>query len=77
MSNTIIEARDVSFRYDGAAEDAVSHVSLTVARGEFVAVLGRNGSGKSTFAKLLNALLLPTGGKLTVNGLQPASEDDC
>ena len=77
MSNTIIEARDVSFRYDGAAEDAVSHVSLTVSRGEFVAVLGRNGSGKSTFAKLLNALLLPTGGKLTVDGLQPASEDDC
>ena len=77
MNNVIIEARDVSFRYESAAEDAVSHVSLTIYEGEFVAILGRNGSGKSTFAKLLNALLLPTGGKLTVNGLQPASEDDC
>ena len=77
MSNAIIEARDVSFRYESAVRDAVSHVTLSVQPGEFLAVLGRNGSGKSTFAKLLNALLLPTGGKLTVNGLQPASEDEC
>ena len=77
MSDAIIEARDVSFRYDGATQDAVSHVTLSVAAGEFVAVLGRNGSGKSTFARLLNAMLMPTGGSLTVDGIQARSEDDC
>ena len=77
MTNTIIEARDVSYKYESAAVNAVDHVSMSISEGEFVAILGRNGSGKSTFAKLLNALLLPTGGKLTVNGLQPANEDDC
>ena len=77
MTNTIIEARDVSFQYESAAQNAVDHVNMSIAEGEFVAILGRNGSGKSTFAKMLNALLLPTGGKLTVDGLQPASEDDC
>ena len=77
MSKAIIEARDVCFQYEDAGQLAVNHVSLTVAGGEFVAILGRNGSGKSTFAKLLNALLLPTSGELTVNGLQARTEDDC
>ena len=77
MNNAIIEARDVCFKYEGAAALAVDHVSLSVARGEFVAVLGRNGSGKSTFAKLLNALQLPTSGTLVVNGITPESDDDC
>ena len=77
MSNAIIEARNVSFQYEDAARPAVDGVSLSVAAGEFVAVLGRNGSGKSTFAKLLNALLLPTGGTLKVDGLQAVTEDDC
>ena len=77
MSNAIIEARDVSFRYEGGLSDAVSHVSLKIEAGEFVAVLGRNGCGKSTLAKLMNALLLPTEGEITVNGLQAKTEDDC
>ena len=77
MKKTIIEARDVCFRYDGAARLAIDHVNLEVAEGEFLAILGRNGSGKSTFAKLLNALQLPTEGTLTVNGLRAVSEDDC
>ncbi len=77
MKKTIIEARDVCFRYDGAARLAIDHVNLEVAEGEFLAILGRNGSGKSTFAKLLNALQLPTEGALTVNGLRAVSEDDC
>ena len=58
MKNTIIEARDVCFKYEGASTLAVDHVTLDVAEGEFLAILGRNGSGKSTFAKLLNALQL-------------------
>ena len=77
MAKTIIEARNVSYRYEDAAALAVDDVSLTVSQGEFLAILGRNGSGKSTFAKLLNALLLPTSGELTVNGLRAISEDDC
>ena len=77
MNKPIIEARDVCFQYEGASALAVDHVSLSVARGEFLAILGRNGSGKSTFAKLLNALQLPTSGELIVDGITPASEDDC
>ena len=77
MSNTIIEARDVCFSYEGSGALAVDHVSLSVEQGEFLAILGRNGSGKSTFAKLLNALQLPTSGTLTVNGITPSTEDDC
>ena len=77
MSKTIIEARDVCFKYEGSATLAVDHVTLDIAEGDFVAILGRNGSGKSTFAKLLNALQLPTEGSVRVNGIIPASEDDC
>ena len=77
MNKPIIEARDVCFQYDGAQTPAVDHVTFSVARGEFLAILGRNGSGKSTFAKLLNALLLPTAGELTVNGIRPSTEDEC
>lgn len=77
MKKTIIEARGVCFTYDGAKAPAVQDVNLSVAEGEFLAILGRNGSGKSTFAKLLNALQLPTAGTLTVNGIEPQTEDDC
>ena len=77
MSSTIIEAKNVSFKYETAAVNAVDGVSLSISQGEFLAVLGRNGSGKSTFAKLLNALLMPTEGVLTVDGKQARTEDDC
>ena len=77
MQETIIQARDVCFQYPDAAQPAVDHVSLDVNRGEFVAVLGRNGSGKSTFAKLLNALLIPTEGSVVVDGRQATCEEDC
>jgi len=77
MKKAIIEARDVCFKYEGASTLAVDHVTLDIAEGEFLAVLGRNGSGKSTFAKLLNALQLPTEGTVRVNGITPVSEDDC
>ena len=77
MTKTIIEARDVCYRYEGESGLAVDHVSLEVREGEFLAILGRNGSGKSTFAKLLNALLMPTEGSLTVAGIVPRDEDDC
>ena len=77
MSKPIIVAQHVFFKYDNAEACAVKDVSLTIEAGEFVAILGRNGSGKYTFAKLLNALQLPTEGTLMVNGLRATSEDDC
>ena len=75
MSEPIISARNVCFQYDDSDHPAVDGVSLEIARGEFVAVLGRNGSGKSTFAKLLNALYIPTEGRLLVCGLDTREED--
>ena len=77
MHETIIQAHDVCFQYPDAAQPAVDHVSLDVNRGEFLAVLGRNGSGKSTFAKLLNALLIPTEGTVVVDGRRATGEEDC
>ena len=50
-------------------------VTLDIEEGSFVAVLGHNGSGKSTLAKHMNAILLPTGGKVYVDGMNTADED--
>ncbi len=77
MSDAIICARDVRYQYEDSENPAVNGVTLDVPAGEFLAVLGRNGSGKSTFAKLLNALLIPTSGTVTVDGRRATSEDDC
>lgn len=71
----IIVVDNISFRYDEDGEYVLSDVSLTVRRGEFLALLGANGSGKSTLAKHLNAILLPEGGKVFVRGLDTADED--
>ena len=75
MNDTIISVKDVSFTYEEATEPALSRVSLDVKQGEFLAVLGHNGSGKSTMAKLLNALYLPTEGVVTVCGYDTTDED--
>ena len=75
MSDTIISIENVSFRYEGADTDAVRGVDLRIKRGEFLSVLGRNGSGKSTLAKMLNALIMPTEGKILVDGIS-TNEDD-
>lgn len=56
------EARDITYRYDGAPADSLSGVSLHVKRGEIVALVGENGSGKTTLSRLLCGLLLPTSG---------------
>ena len=77
MQNPIISAQNVCFKYEDADRPAVNNVSLEIQSGEFVAVLGRNGSGKSTFAKLLNALLIPTSGRVIVDGKQATGEEDC
>ena len=55
---------------------AIDDVSLEIEAGQFVAVLGHNGSGKSTFAKQLDAILLPTEGTVWVQGLDTAAEEN-
>ncbi|KGK89311.1 energy-coupling factor transporter ATPase [Clostridium sp. HMP27] len=80
MKTKMIECRDVVYKYEEHGEEkvkiAVNHVSLEINRGEFVVVLGRNGSGKSTLAKHLNALLIPTEGKVYVNDLDTSVAED-
>ena len=70
---SILSAENVSFSYDKKNE-AINDLSISVEKGEYVAVLGRNGSGKSTLAKLFNALLLPDSGKITVCGFSSADK---
>ncbi len=77
--NSYIKAEHLSYVYeDGDAVPALKGISLSIDRGEYVAVVGHNGSGKSTFAKLLNLILVPTAGKLTVSGkeISPDFTDD-
>lgn len=59
----------LSYRYPGAANVALSDVSLTIAQGEYIALLGHNGSGKSTLARIIGGLTRPTSGRVTVAGL--------
>ena len=78
MANPIIQARGLTFRYttaEGVAPTVLDHVDLDIETGSFVAILGHNGSGKSTFAKHLNAILLPTSGKVYVDGMDTTDED--
>ena len=70
-----ILAEDISYSYEDAPSPALSEVSARISAGEFVAVLGHNGSGKSTLAKLINALYLPTNGRMLVCGYDTAKEE--
>ncbi|CAA9584123.1 MAG: Efflux ABC transporter, permease/ATP-binding protein [uncultured Thermomicrobiales bacterium] len=63
-----IEFRDVSYRYPGRDEPALDHVSFTIAPGETVALVGRNGAGKSTVVKLLGRLYDPDQGTVLIDG---------
>ena len=80
----IIKAAKLAFDYlrydeDGnveATQRAVDGVDLDIQAGEFVAVLGHNGSGKSTFAKHINALLLPTEGTIWIDGIDTSKEPE-
>ena len=62
----------LNYRYPGAASAALSDVSLTIAQGEYIALLGHNGSGKSTLARIIGGLTRPTSGRVTVAGLDTA-----
>lgn len=74
-----IKADKVRFAYEPAEgelpREVLHGVSLEIKKGEFVALLGHNGCGKSTMAKLFNGMLLPTEGKVTVEGMDTADEE--
>lgn len=73
----IIEVKNVVYDYtsiDGSVR-ALRNVSLDIEKGQFVVLLGHNGSGKSTFAKLLNGLLVPTSGAVKVYGYDTKDDD--
>ena len=72
-----ISVQNVTFQYDDQAPDAkpvLDQISFDVKKGEFVAVLGHNGSGKSTVAKHLNAMLIPTSGKVFIDSMDTSDE---
>ena len=73
-SEQMISAENVHFSYDGKTE-ILKGIDVTIEKGQFVAVLGHNGSGKSTFARLINSILVPTEGKITVLGTDTADEE--
>ena len=74
----MIETKNLAFAYpadEGEMQTlALRDVSVSIEKGSFVVVLGHNGSGKSTFAKCLNAVLLPCGGKVYVEGMDTQDE---
>ena len=72
--NALIEIVNVGFQYVGAEKVALKNISLSIQKGEVVAIVGHNGSGKSTLCKMLNALLLPAEGTVTVDGMDTRDE---
>lgn len=79
LANLYISAKNLCFAYKEGngreAQPALKNFSVDICEGEYVAVLGHNGSGKSTFAKLLNLILEPTSGELTVGGINLSSSE--
>ena len=75
-----IQVEDLVFEYvkeeTGERYRAVDGIGFSVPRGSFVAIIGQNGSGKSTLAKNLNGLLVPTSGRILVDGLDTAEEEN-
>ncbi len=71
----IIRFENVHYRYPENDRESLVGVDLSIQEGSFVAVLGHNGSGKSTLAKHMNAILVPTEGRVLVNGVDTAEED--
>ncbi len=82
MNNAMIECTNVSFKYikdsEGIKEEkyAIKDVNLKVKKGEFLVILGHNGSGKSTIAKHMNALIVPTNGTVIVDGLNTSNPEN-
>jgi energy-coupling factor transport system ATP-binding protein len=74
--SVFIDLKEVSFQYEEANDLALKDITISFNRREWVSVLGRNGSGKSTFGRLMNGLLIPQHGTVEVDGFQTVNEDD-
>jgi len=78
MGEKMVICNNLEYKYPQSEDEqpkvAVDGLNLEVNKGEFLVVLGHNGSGKSTFAKHINALLVPTGGEVYVDGLRTSEE---
>lgn len=77
---TKLQAEDLSFHYTdeegkAASHEIFAHLNLTIEPGTFVAILGHNGCGKSTLAKHMNAIVLPTGGRMLVADMDTREEE--
>ena len=81
MKNPIVDVIDATYKYknhDGNdSENGVTDLTFSIDEGEFVVLLGHNGSGKSTLAKLLNGFLVPSKGKVFIDGNDTADEKLC
>ena len=78
MKEAYIKIEDLRYSYheeDGTDVPVLNGVSFGIKKGEYVAILGHNGSGKSTLAKLLDMILVPTGGSITIDGMEITSPD--
>jgi energy-coupling factor transport system ATP-binding protein len=71
---TILEVKDLYFRYANQEEDTLKNISIEINQGEWTAIVGHNGSGKSTLARILNGLQLPTEGSVSVQGIKLTEE---
>lgn len=69
----LVEARNLTMVYN-KKKQALKDVNLVIPRGKIIGLLGPNGSGKTTLIKLLNGLLVPTGGQILINGMAPGVE---
>ena len=76
----MIDCINVVYQYGNSEKEkgkiAVNGVNIHVKKGEFIVVLGRNGSGKSTLAKHINALLIPSDGKVYVDGMDTSDTNN-
>ena len=78
---SFIEFQNVTFGYaddvenQKIEENVIENMNLKIEKGDFVAILGHNGCGKSTLAKLCNAIVVPQSGKVLIDGIDTADED--
>ncbi len=70
-SNLLIEAKDLTFKYDDQKNPTIENISFSIFEKEFVSIIGPNGGGKSTLVKLILGLLKPTSGQISILGKDP------